>query len=105
MIPVGDSLCDSQINTQCAACPDNKQEKTFKWSEKEQREEMGGWEESGWEGAYMQLLFRQTQNQALLSARGKYVQPLMGKLLGKCILLSEEASFPTPSLTLDKPWI
>lgn len=39
----------------------------------------------------MQLLFRQTQNQALLSVHSKYMQPLMGNLLGKCILLSEEA--------------
>lgn len=89
MIPVGDSLCDSQINTQCTACPDNKQEKTFKWSEKEQQEEMGGvggrgrgnwggWreevgEEKWWEGVYIELLFKQTQNQVLLSESGEYI--------------------------------
>lgn len=53
----------------------------------------------------MQLLFRQTQNQALLSVRVKYRQPLMGKLLEKCIPLSEEAPFPTPNLNLHKLWI
>lgn len=53
----------------------------------------------------MQLLFRQTQNQALLSVRVKYRQPLMGKLLEKCIPRSEEASFPTPNLTVHKLWI